>query len=92
MRIKHLFIGLLTAAAAIACQEPDPVVIPEMDLNQTMATVSAEGGNVSFEFTSNVDWTASYSEDWVSVSPSAGKSSSSPVKVSVSVDPNESAA
>ena len=92
MRIKHLLIGLLTAAAAIACHEPDPVVIPEMDLNQTMATVSAEGGNVSFEVTSNVDWTASYSEDWVSVSPSAGKSSSSPVKVSVSVDPNESAA
>lgn len=92
MRIKHLLIGLLTAATAIACKQEDPVIVPEMDLSQTVATVSAEGGNVSFEVTSNVDWTASYSEDWVSVSPSAGKSSSSPVKVSVSVDPNESAA
>ena len=92
MRIKHLLIGLITAAAAIACKQEDPVIVPEMNLSQTVATVSADGGNVSFEVTSNVDWTASYSEDWVSVSPSAGKSSSSPVKVSVSVDPNESAA
>lgn len=92
MGIKHLLIGLLTAAAAIACKQEAPVIVPEMNLSQTVATVSADGGNVSFEVTSNVDWTASYSEDWVSVSPSAGKSSSSPVKVSVSVDPNESAA
>ena len=83
---------LLTIAAALACKQEDPVVIPEMALSQTLAAVASDGGNVKFEVTSNVDWTAIYTEDWVSVSPTSGKGSSSPVKVSVSVDPNVSTA
>ena len=90
MKIKHLLIGMLAMAATVACNQEEPVVTPELDLNKTTASVGAEGGSVALEVTSNVDWTASADQDWVSVDPASGKGSKDAAKVTVSVEPNES--
>ena len=50
---------MLAMAATVACNQEEPVVTPELDLNKTTASVDAEGGSVALEVTSNVDWTAS---------------------------------
>ncbi|MBO5497942.1 MAG: BACON domain-containing protein [Bacteroidales bacterium] len=90
MKIKHLLLGMLAMAATVACNQEEPVVTPELDLNKTTASVGAEGGSVALEVTSNVDWTASADQDWVSVDPASGKGSKDAAKVTVSVEPNES--
>ena len=81
---------MLAMAATVACNQEEPVVTPELDLNKTTASVGAEGGSVALEVTSNVDWTASADQDWVSVDPASGKGSKDAAKVTVSVEPNES--
>ena len=46
---------MLAMAATVACNQEEPVVTPELDLNKTTASVDAEGGSVALEVTSNVD-------------------------------------
>ena len=65
------------------------MVQPSLDVNKTSALVSAAGEELTIEVTSNVDWTASADQDWVSVDPSSGKGSADAAKVKVTVDPNE---
>lgn len=65
------------------------MVQPSLDVNKTSALVSAAGEELTIEVTSNVDWTASADQDWVSVNPSSGKGSADAAKVKVTVDPNE---
>ena len=77
---------MLAMAAIAACEQPQPEVTPELDLNKTAATVAAEGGAVEFEVTSNVDWTADADQDWVSVDPQTGNGKA---KVKATVTPNE---
>lgn len=89
MKIRHLLLGMLAMAATVACNQEEPVVTPELDLNKTSASVGAEGGSVALEVTSNVDWTASADQDWVSVDPVTGEGAEEAAKVTVSVEPNE---
>ena len=86
MKIKHLFVGLLAIAAIAACNREEPEVTPELNLNKTSAPVAADGGEVSFEVKSNVDWTADADQDWVSLDPQTGKGNA---KVTATVAPNE---
>ena len=65
------------------------MVQPSLDVNKTSVLVSAAGEELTIEVTSNVDWTASADQDWVSVNPSSGKGSADAAKVKVTVDPNE---
>lgn len=80
---------MLAIAAAVACKPDEPVVAPELDINKTSALVTAAGEEIALEVTSNVDWTASADQDWVSVDPASGKGSAEAAKVKVTVDPNE---
>ena len=89
MKIRSLLCGLFAVAAISACKQEEPVVQPSLDVNKTSALVSAAGEELTIEVTSNVDWTASADQDWVSVDPSSGKGSADAAKVKVTVDPNE---
>lgn len=89
MKIRSLLCGLFAIAAISACKPDEPVVQPSLDVNKTSALVSAAGEELTIEVTSNVDWTASADQDWVSVNPSSGKGSADAAKVKVTVDPNE---
>ena len=86
MKLRSILCGMLAMAAIAACEQPQPEVTPELDLNKTAATVAAEGGAVEFEVTSNVDWTADADQDWVSVDPQTGNGKA---KVKATVTPNE---
>ena len=77
---------MLAVAALASCKQEEPVVTPELDLNKTAATVTADGGAVEFEVTANVDWTADVDQDWVSVDPQTGDGNA---KVKATVAPNE---
>ena len=50
--------------------------------------MSADGSSGSITFTANRDWTVSWSESWVHVSPAYGKASDGPVTLSVTCSPN----
>ena len=88
MKIKHFLCGMLAMAAIAACEQPQPEVTPELDLNKTAAAVTADGGAVEFEVTANVDWTADADQDWVSVDPQTGNGNA---KVKATVAANETA-
>lgn len=56
-----------------------------ISLSSTSASLEKEGGSASFTVTSSSDWSASVSDDWLSVSATSG-SSGATVKVSVSAN------
>ena len=89
MKIRSLLCGLFAVAVISACKQEEPVIQPSLDVNKTSANVSAAGEELTIEVTSNVDWSASADQDWVSVDPSSGKGSAEVAKVKVTVDPNE---
>lgn len=77
---------MLAIAAAVACQEEDPV--PELTLDKTSASVDAAGGKVEFSVTSNVAWTAVSDATWVEVEPASGNGGAA-VKVTATVAAND---
>ena len=88
MKLRSILCGMLAMAAIAACEQPQPEVTPELDLNKTAAAVAADGGAVEFEVTANVDWTADADQDWVSVDPQTGNGNA---KVKATVAANETA-
>ena len=88
MKLRSILCGMLAMAAIAACEQPQPEVTPELDLNKTAAAVAADGGAVEFEVTANVDWTADADHDWVSVDPQTGNGNA---KVKATVAANETA-
>lgn len=89
MKIRSLLCGLFAIAAISACNQEEPVVNPSLDVSKTSAAVEAEGGEVTVEVTSNVEWTAKADQDWVTVSPASGNGSEKAVAVKLNVEPNE---
>ena len=64
----------------------NPAASIEVDNNEVSAT--AEGGDFTVKVTSNVEWTASASENWVTVSPDKGQTTD----IKISVGANDAAA
>ena len=90
MKIKHLLIGLLAMAAAVACEpEPAPVETPKLEVDKTAVSVEATSGEASFSITSNQSWVATADADWVSLDPSSGEASEEAVAVKVTAEDNE---
>ena len=84
--MKRLFLVLSAAIllALGACQKA-----PELTVTgPTSIDMSADGSSGSITFTANRDWTVSWSESWVHVSPAYGKASDGPVTLSVTCSPN----
>ena len=89
MKIKHLLIGMLAVAAAVACKQDEPVETPKLDVDKEAVAVAAVAGEASFNVTSNQSWVASADQDWVSVNPASGDASEKAVAVKVTAEDNE---
>jgi endoglucanase len=84
--MKRFFLVLSAAIllALGACQKA-----PELTVTGPASIeLSADGSSGSITFTANRDWTVSWSESWVHVSPAYGKASDGPVTLSVTCSPN----
>ena len=69
--------------------EPDPTPDPEITVSgDKEISVGCESGSGTLTFTSNVDWTATADDSWLTVSPESGKASKSPVTVTYSYGQN----
>ena len=62
--------------------------MPSVEISRTFATVRAAGEEISLTMTSNVDWTATTGNSWISVEPSEGVGSDAPVTVKVTASAN----
>ena len=92
MKIKHLLIGMLAVAAAVACKRADePVVEPKLDVDKVVVEVAATAGEASFSVTSNQPWAADCDADWVSLDPASGSASNVAVTVKVTAEDNKTA-
>lgn len=92
MKIKHLLMGMLAVAAAVACKRADePVVEPKLDVDKEAVEVAATAGEASFSVTSNQPWDADSDADWVSLDPASGSASNVAVIVKVTAEDNKAA-
>ena len=89
MKIKHLLIGALAFAAAVACKQDEPLATPELNVDKEAVTLTATAGEATFNVTSNQDWTATADADWVSLEPASGAASKDAVAVKVTAEDNE---
>ena len=92
MKIKHLLIGMLAIAGAVACKQDEPVQEPKLDVDKATVEVAATAGEASFNVTSNQNWVASADADWVSLEPASGSASEKAVAVKVTAEDNETTA
>ena len=88
MKIKHLLIGLFAVAATVACKQDEPVETPSLEVSQESLELTATEAEASFDVTSNVAWTATADQDWVSLDPTSGDASESAVTVTVTAENN----
>ena len=92
MKIKHLLIGMLAVAAAVACKRVDePVVESKLDVDKGTVEVAATAGEASFDVTSNQPWAADCDAEWVSLDPASGSASNVAVTVKVTAEDNKTA-
>ncbi len=63
---------------------------PSVRVSPSSLTFSDAGGSQTVSVTANVDWNASSSDSWVTVSPASGKSSGTAQQLSVTVGKNSS--
>ena len=88
MKIKHLLLGMLAMAAAVACKQDEPVEEPKLDVDKTAVALQATAGEATFAVTSNQNWVATADADWVSMDPASGAASEKAVTVKVTADDN----
>ena len=88
MKIKHLLIGMLAMAAAVACKQDEPVEEPVLEVYKSTIKVDATDGETTFTVTANNPWTATSEEDWVSIDPASGDGSKEAVTVTVTAEDN----
>ena len=89
MKIKHLLIGMLAIAGAVACKQDEPVETLKLDVDKATVEVAATAGEASFNVTSNQSWVAIADADWVSLDPASGSASDKAVAVKVTAEDNE---
>ena len=76
------FLLVLSALFLLAsCQKA-----PEITLSSNYYEFETEGGSIPVTFTANRDWRVNCSESWLSISPSSGTGSDSPVTVTARCD------
>ena len=91
MKIRHLLIGMLAIAGAVACKQDEPVVEPSLDVAPAAVSVTATAGETTFDVTSNQAWVATADADWVSLEPANGEASDKAVTVKVTAEDNTAA-
>ena len=88
MKIKHLLIGMLAMAAAVACKQDEPVEEPVLEVNKTAVALAATAAEGAFEVTANNAWSADADADWVSLDPANGAGGEKAVVVKVTAEDN----
>lgn len=92
--MKKRFMSILAVATVLAaCESKEDPVVPEITAPLTEYQIPVSGTeeeDVFIEFTTNVDWTATFKEsvDWASFSPQSGVAGDG--KIKLIVDPTES--
>lgn len=88
---KFLILCAAALTALAACNKPDPVPDPdEVKLTtDALVNVGAASEIVTIKFTSNVAWTASVAEDFVSLNKKAGEAGEAEVKATLQSLPED---
>ena len=85
--LNAVVLATIIAGCGETGKENDPKITPEIKLPQSIVSsgisVESEGQSVTVDFTTNVPWSASVSEDWVSISPTSGLAGENSVRVKV---------
>jgi uncharacterized repeat protein (TIGR02543 family) len=81
-KLKNLFVALAVITAA-----PANVSALTYDISAKSLTIGNEGGKRQFYFSTDAEWNLSTPQEWISISPSAGKSGSD-ILITVNVDEN----
>ena len=93
MKIKNLFLGILSfAALAFVSCEPEEVQQASISTDRNSVSFLADGGEEVILVTSTRDWTATIdgaNTDGISVSPTSGAASEAAVPVTISAEANE---
>lgn len=76
--------GILAAFSLLACEGSQT----SLGVTPKTVSVNAEGGSVQVAFSATMDWTASTSADWISLSPSSGTAGD--IVMTVTVQKNSS--
>lgn len=91
MKINKLFFASLAILATLVGCNPDkeePAAAPSLTLDKTEVELGKEGGSATVTLTTNRDWTATPSAEWIAVEPESGSASDDAQSVTITVLPN----
>ena len=81
----YLWLALFAFILVASCQKA-----PELSISgPTTVEISADGNSASITFTTNRDWTVISSATWMTITPSSGTASNSPITIYVSCRAND---
>lgn len=93
--LSAVAIAVLIAGCGKTEEQKEPEIIPEIKLtdDKVSSGITLDEGSTSavVAFSCNVPWTASVSEDWVSVSPSSGSSGKNTITLKAKENDTEKA-
>lgn len=90
MKINKLFFASLAILATlVGCKEKEEAPLaPSLNLDKTEVELGKEGGSATVTLTTNRDWTATPSAEWITVEPESGSASDDAQSVTITVLPN----
>lgn len=91
MKINKLFFASLAILATLVGCNPDKedvTVAPSLTLDKTEVELGKEGGSTTVTLTTNRDWTATPSAEWIAIEPESGSASDDAQSVTITVLPN----
>lgn len=90
MKINKLFFASLAILATlVGCKEKEEAPLaPSLNLDKTEVELGKEGGSATVTLTTNRDWTATPSAEWITVEPESGSASDDAQTVTITVLPN----
>ena len=88
MKLSHIFLTLSVFIVLFSCSSSDTNedVPPEILIVSSVSEFSSNGETQSVNVTSNLNWTASETSNWITISPSSG-SNNAVINVSVEANP-----
>ena len=82
--MKKSYLVLFIILFLVGCQPNDVKPDPEINYSgKSTLSIGNDGGALDISFNTNVDWTASASASWVSLSPASGQAGDSKVKATI---------
>lgn len=87
MKTKLIMIWCLLCMLATSCAKDAVQATPELAVSTELISFSNQGDIKVFHVKSNLDWSASVSEKWVTLSSSNGSDGTSRIEVTVAANP-----